>query len=337
MKSNKTTPIQILVLLVLLLTIVEAQKTSDDGSSDGGVSFDGGSNVKPSMAIVIIVLVLGFFITGCISIYIQHCVDTSSSTSVMATRAIANRNTNRGLDQSVIDTFPVFPYSAVKELKIGKGALECAVCLSEFEEDETLRFLPKCDHVFHAECIDTWLQGHTTCPVCRDNLVVVAASSTTDVNNQPGDLQSSTTPTSGSEVRITINDNNETTSLPKKLPRAHSTGHSLIQAGENCERYTLRLPAEVRRQLLARTKLKRATSMMTLPRQTSSRRGYRGGGGGDGSGSSRYGRLFGRSFLMRVASFRSTVKIGVDGDSTAAGKVPKSCSTDQSFPPPLPV
>ncbi|KAF9604768.1 hypothetical protein IFM89_010309 [Coptis chinensis] len=61
-------------------------------------------------------------------------------------------------------------YSVVKGLKIGKGALECAVCLNEFEDDETLRLLPKCDHVFHPECIDAWLASHTTCPVCRANL-----------------------------------------------------------------------------------------------------------------------------------------------------------------------
>ncbi|KAF9602633.1 hypothetical protein IFM89_030521 [Coptis chinensis] len=61
-------------------------------------------------------------------------------------------------------------YSVVKGLKIGKGALECAVCLNEFGNDETLRLLPKCDNVFHPECIDAWLASHTTCPVCRANL-----------------------------------------------------------------------------------------------------------------------------------------------------------------------
>jgi hypothetical protein len=71
----------------------------------------------------------------------------------------------------VIETFPTMAYADVREHKTVKGALECAVCLSEFDDDETLRLLPKCSHVFHPDCIDTWLASHVTCPVCRANLV----------------------------------------------------------------------------------------------------------------------------------------------------------------------
>ena len=53
---------------------------------------------------------------------------------------------------------------------IGKVKVECAVCLSEFEDDESVRLMPKCDHVFHRECIDMWLGCHVSCPVCRADL-----------------------------------------------------------------------------------------------------------------------------------------------------------------------
>ena len=76
----------------------------------------------------------------------------------------------RGLNSSDIERFPTFVYSAVKAHKKGKEGLECAVCLNEFEDDETLRLLPKCNHVFHSDCIDLWLAFHVTCPVCRANL-----------------------------------------------------------------------------------------------------------------------------------------------------------------------
>lgn len=45
--------------------------------------------------------------------------------------------------------------------------MDCAVCLSEFEEGETGRVLPKCNHSFHIDCIDMWFQSHSTCPLCR--------------------------------------------------------------------------------------------------------------------------------------------------------------------------
>ncbi|CAO2145216.1 unnamed protein product [Urochloa humidicola] len=43
----------------------------------------------------------------------------------------------------------------------------CAVCLADFDDGEQVRVLPECLHYFHAECIGTWLQGSSSCPMCR--------------------------------------------------------------------------------------------------------------------------------------------------------------------------
>ncbi|KAL5096480.1 hypothetical protein RYX36_000807 [Vicia faba] len=70
----------------------------------------------------------------------------------------------QGLHESVINAISVCKY------KKGEGLIEgteCSVCLSEFEQDESLRLLPKCHHAFHLPCIDTWLTSHTNCPMCR--------------------------------------------------------------------------------------------------------------------------------------------------------------------------
>ncbi|KAF5752187.1 RING-H2 finger protein ATL2 [Tripterygium wilfordii] len=69
----------------------------------------------------------------------------------------------RGLDASVLPSLPVFVFSS----KTHPATQECAVCLSEFEENETGRILPKCNHSFHIECIDMWFHTHSTCPLCR--------------------------------------------------------------------------------------------------------------------------------------------------------------------------
>ncbi|KAL1336212.1 hypothetical protein HN51_030614 [Arachis hypogaea] len=73
-----------------------------------------------------------------------------------------------GLQESIINAIAVCRY------KRGEGLIEgteCSVCLSEFQEDESVRLLPKCNHAFHLPCIDTWLRSHTNCPMCRAPIV----------------------------------------------------------------------------------------------------------------------------------------------------------------------
>ena len=43
----------------------------------------------------------------------------------------------------------------------------CAICVDEFNEGESLRWLP-CAHAFHPQCIDEWLTKHSAlCPLCK--------------------------------------------------------------------------------------------------------------------------------------------------------------------------
>lgn len=83
---------------------------------------------------------------------------------------------NRGLDEAVIRSIPVFQYKKDAAVAAAAAALcECAVCLSEFQETEKLRMIPNCGHVFHIDCIDVWLQSNANCPLCRNSI----SSSTT--------------------------------------------------------------------------------------------------------------------------------------------------------------
>ncbi|CAK9275340.1 unnamed protein product [Sphagnum jensenii] len=73
-----------------------------------------------------------------------------------------------GLDKAVVELLPTFVYRAA-EMK-GSSVLECAVCLEEFEEKETGRLLPRCNHSFHLDCIDMWFHSHSSCPLCRTSV-----------------------------------------------------------------------------------------------------------------------------------------------------------------------
>lgn len=83
---------------------------------------------------------------------------------------------NAGLDPTLIASLPIFVFERKKH-KSQSGdngedegdscVMECSVCLSNLEDEETARMLPNCKHVFHVGCIDTWLASHSTCPICR--------------------------------------------------------------------------------------------------------------------------------------------------------------------------
>ncbi|KAF3454429.1 hypothetical protein FNV43_RR04876 [Rhamnella rubrinervis] len=357
--------VTLLFLLLLLPAIPYAgAQSSPDPRGDDQYRYN---RFTPSMAIIIVVLIAALFFMGFVSIYIRHCTEGQNSGNSVRVVGGAGRSrrAQRGLDHAVIETFPTFVYSEVKGLKIGKGALECAVCLNEFEEDENLRLIPKCDHVFHPECIDAWLENHVTCPVCRANLaphpeepVEDGPDGTTDVEAQDDVAAAAATEEPAAvvverdeqqeavaetqpevlDLRTKLNRNRTRGSSRSSrgrrfFPRSHSTGHSLIQPGENTDRFTLRLPVEVRTQILNR-ELHRAMSLVVLPREGSSRRGYR---PGEGSlKGSRSGRRLDRStksdrwvfsmtppFFMRMSSLKSP-KVAAsrdDGEGTSSRPV----------------
>jgi len=85
---------------------------------------------------------------------------------------------NKGVKKKNLQLLPRFSYSAGDGSGEGGGATtkfgstECAICLGEFVEGDEVRVLPQCGHSFHVVCIDTWLRSHSSCPSCRQILVV---------------------------------------------------------------------------------------------------------------------------------------------------------------------
>ncbi|PWA59262.1 zinc finger, RING/FYVE/PHD-type [Artemisia annua] len=82
----------------------------------------------------------------------------------------------RGLDDDVLVTFPTYVYSEVimsskEDASTNTNSSECAICLSDYKPSDVIRVLQKCGHLFHVKCIDTWLNVHPTCPVCRKSPV----------------------------------------------------------------------------------------------------------------------------------------------------------------------
>jgi len=47
----------------------------------------------------------------------------------------------------------------------------CSICQIAFTDTTICRVIKNCNHIFHINCIDTWLHDHTTCPFCRYDLL----------------------------------------------------------------------------------------------------------------------------------------------------------------------
>lgn len=340
-----------LVLVALPLLLATAQPDESRGKSDdrggGGGGFAPGmaqpSSFSAPLVVLLVALIAAFFFIGFFSIYIRQCGRGSSTGPAIPAAALLvlsrqqqQQNQQRGLDPAVVASFPTMRYAEARELRDGgkDTVLECAVCLSEFDDEEELRLLPKCSHAFHPDCIGEWLACHVTCPVCRCSLDPEEPAA--------ADVANSSEEASGEQQEVAIDVNREDgeeeerrreamelerigsqrravrSQSGRPLPRSHSTGHSLTtRLDGDHERFTLRLPEHVRREMVA------------AGEESLRRTGVREGRVGGGARSARIGRsdrwpsFIARTISSRVpfwaASRRAPdAEVGVEGSTTPA-------------------
>ncbi|KAJ0981370.1 hypothetical protein J5N97_009625 [Dioscorea zingiberensis] len=230
---------------------------------------------NPSTAFIITVLIIGFFFVGFLSIYLRRCV---RPTAAVDSPPGPLPGIKLGLDPSTLASFPTMPYSEAREHKLGLGALECAVCLLEFEDDETLKLLPRCCHVYHSDCIDAWLASHVTCPVCRANLATAGTHPPADhvaidvSNDRKAEV---------AELARIGSRKRELRSRSVRAPQI-SRSRSAGYLATGLDRFTLRLPAPVKEEIFdeatSSCELRRAASCAVgrsgrwIPRALSVRR-----------------------------------------------------------------
>ncbi|KAF8693526.1 hypothetical protein HU200_038928 [Digitaria exilis] len=90
-----------------------------------------------------------------------------------------------GLDDAAIESIALTRHHRGGGAVLGADSDDCTVCLGEFHDGELLRILPNCAHAFHAQCIDTWLRAHVTCPLCRATVVMDPTTAALAADEQP--------------------------------------------------------------------------------------------------------------------------------------------------------
>ncbi|KAG9148863.1 hypothetical protein Leryth_020834 [Lithospermum erythrorhizon] len=126
----------ILLFFQLLFLNVKAQSHSSDLVPEEDVV----SNFQPSLAVVIGILCIMFSLTFLLLLYAKCCYRSQPFIDNGRLRIQDGllRSSSRlsGIDKTVVESLPFFRFSALKGSRKG---LECAVCLSKFEDIEILR------------------------------------------------------------------------------------------------------------------------------------------------------------------------------------------------------
>ncbi|KAL6124684.1 hypothetical protein ACLB2K_077196 [Fragaria x ananassa] len=142
-----------------------------DSSEEGS-----GINFSPLIIALIGIVASAFILVTYYTIISKYCRRRTGARDIDRE---ANPNTvneswqgsNTGMEESLIKSITVHKFK--KNDGVVEGT-DCSVCLSEFQENESLRLLPKCSHAFHVPCIDAWLKSHSSCPLCRSNIAAPA-------------------------------------------------------------------------------------------------------------------------------------------------------------------
>ena len=77
-------------------------------------------------------------------------------------------NVSKGLTKKQIKKIPKVIYN---RNKFKNDDNKCVVCQYEFKNGETVTQLT-CGHLFHSECVDTWLSKNKICPMCHKEIII---------------------------------------------------------------------------------------------------------------------------------------------------------------------
>ncbi|KAJ4903644.1 RING-H2 finger protein ATL28 [Raphanus sativus] len=193
------------------------------------------ADVFPTVTMPVTVVLTGgllfIIVAGFFSLFFWRCLLNRLSSAWTLQRTpygdlihVTTPPENAGLDPFIIKSFPVFLYSTAT---MRNQCTECAICLSEFSDEDTVRLITVCRHGFHSACIDLWFASHKTCPVCRCEL-------------DPGLVGSGSHESLHNTVTITIQDlnheeanppsaNSSKRFFPEAFSRSHSTGHFMFK------------------------------------------------------------------------------------------------------------
>uniref|UniRef100_A0A0E0KQH8 RING-type domain-containing protein n=1 Tax=Oryza punctata TaxID=4537 RepID=A0A0E0KQH8_ORYPU len=156
---------------ILLHTSFSGQPSGPSQPVSGATIVEGGSpgsNFDANIVMILAVLLCALICALGLNSIVRCALRCSSRMVVDPEPSRVTRLAQSGLRRKTLRSMPILLYST--GLKLNTVSPMCAICLSDFEDGEHVRVLPKCNHGFHVRCIDRWLLARSTCPTCRQSL-----------------------------------------------------------------------------------------------------------------------------------------------------------------------
>ncbi|PUZ76213.1 hypothetical protein GQ55_1G271700 [Panicum hallii var. hallii] len=274
---------------VLVATAAASVAAAESPGPRGNESVVLGISIFISIFFPIFIVLLAF---ACLHLFRPPRDDDPTAPDASPSASASEWSRRRGgLDAAAIAALPLVFYREVRSHRVVDGrddALECSVCLLEFDDDDALRLLPTCPHAFHPECIALWLERHATCPLCRAS-VHDAPPAPEQLELQPVPPPPALQSPEASPVHATVVVIGEAGSSEEgeeeedwdtiqrlarnrraagrqALPRSNSTGHGGGASDGGMERFALRLPEHVRTEILMSHRLRHVTSAVASVR-----------------------------------------------------------------------
>ncbi|KAL2635797.1 hypothetical protein R1flu_007276 [Riccia fluitans] len=159
-------------LRLLEETTADSPTTEPTTPSRGGRERSGNGSsafgsLDPKVVIILVVLLFAVILFALFCAAFRNTV----MRCVLWRSGGARSSPVQGLDAKALAILAVRSYRRAQFEKLTDDTpVECSICLIDFVENENVRLLPRCNHVFHVNCIDTWFLSHVSCPVCRDGV-----------------------------------------------------------------------------------------------------------------------------------------------------------------------
>nr|XP_009772864.1 PREDICTED: RING-H2 finger protein ATL72-like isoform X2 [Nicotiana sylvestris]XP_016477611.1 PREDICTED: RING-H2 finger protein ATL72-like [Nicotiana tabacum] len=140
-----------------------------NSKSSSSQSYNGNSILNSYLLIVLAALLLALLCALDLRAIIRSVLRYNTRFPLESTEAATSHLASNGLDKGELKKIAVMVYEPGMRTF---SATDCPICLGEFEQGEKLRMLPRCNHGFHVKCIDEWFSSHSSCPTCRQPLVL---------------------------------------------------------------------------------------------------------------------------------------------------------------------